>query len=975
MQHFAAGLGLSSGSVLSDDESGAREECAVKAGELEIRLKRTSCIARLCTSGTHYLEPAQLTPDREASEVDAIRELTAHADAVRISCDADDALNLAARIQAAQAARPDALLVLVPPKLRSRVPLQLPITVVDSDDGRGLFDDFTQEAEKRGVIRVADTPMHVLHARFSDPVWPRPLAFEAPWLIVIEGISGDHGQIGWIADAASYAPAVISIFDAPENLPGHVHHLYRKLTHDMNLDEIARELMRRGALVATAFAPGAEAGLLRRAAVEHAPSGINLVDVFTSAKRPARSELETVFAKTAARVRDQQLAPIQRHLDSLTFDEELHAADAVVQASEAISNVLGGVPAPVMKWLRPQRAELEPTLNAGIEFDVDGLVEEAAQDVVSMPPRHVEAVVHCDGQPLQHGTVAGKPVQLDVAIHFAGAGVPAIPTEVLAEAFGEHSEIDVDFFVWTRDMAVECPNPRARLPRTGESSTVEFTLRPRASAQLTPGASETRRARVAAYHGNRLLQSMTIDLSISQDAETAAAAPAPVMDLDFISSDELLAVDQGDAPTVSIFVNDNGGSHWIGARAGDGTAATGAPIALGQQDTSTLAQIVHTTLSTASNFNGRDRYADPLAGLDPALKDQRAAQLVALARAGRDMFETLFADSDGFVERDGVQVPLMDEVRSALAAPDGTIEIGRCRPEAAALPWQLVYDLPLAAAPTGSVCKHYLEQLGQPADLLDNPKQCASRDACPHRVRLGGGPRTADADQVAHETICPFGFWGTRHRITQPLGLRGATGPNAMPSGDLGVTVGLFNFDGASDHIANLLPKEEGSKPRAQTNADLLGYLRSRRDAIVYFYCHGLTVENAFVLKIGKNEDVPAQYVRSGDFLEMSSWSHGPIVVLNGCQTMQVDPTRLHNLLGTLRNRGASAIIGPEIAMFTTSASAIGEHIVKGIFDGKPLEQILLDMRRELLREMSPMGLAYNVYGAAGLTWSPKQHG
>src|SRR5690606_39245277 len=55
---------------------------------------------------------------------------------------------------------------------------------------------------------------------------------------------------------------------------------------------------------------------------------------------------------------------------------------------------------------------------------------------------------------------------------------------------------------------------------------------------------------------------------------------------------------------------------------------------------------------------------------------------------------------------------------------------------------------------------HWPDETGQyraQADWLDNPDGCRANPRCPLNVK----------DEVL--TICPMGFWGLRHQISQPL--------------------------------------------------------------------------------------------------------------------------------------------------------------------------------------------------------------
>jgi hypothetical protein len=68
-----------------------------------------------------------------------------------------------------------------------------------------------------------------------------------------------------------------------------------------------------------------------------------------------------------------------------------------------------------------------------------------------------------------------------------------------------------------------------------------------------------------------------------------------------------------------------------------------------------------------------------------------------------------------------------------------------------------------------------------------------------------------------------------------------------------------------------------------------------------------------------------------------------------------------------LRALGASGVIGTEIPVYSTLAKQVGRRILEQLTGGVPLGQAFLQMRRELLRQYNPLGLAYTFYGNARL--------
>src|SRR5262249_47784442 len=144
----------------------------------------------------------------------------------------------------------------------------------------------------------------------------------------------------------------------------------------------------------------------------------------------------------------------------------------------------------------------------------------------------------------------------------------------------------------------------------------------------------------------------------------------------------------------------------------------------------------HRALKTASALDSGDRYASRLAGLASRELDSREAHLASLARTGKKAFTTLF----GSANRD------VRNLRRALAQPDGRVEIARCRGDAPLLPWQLIYDLPIATTgPKPRLCSLYRDQIASGADLLDDPARCSAQPGCAHRESLVRPPTTGRA--------------------------------------------------------------------------------------------------------------------------------------------------------------------------------------------------------------------------------------
>ena len=105
----------------------------------------------------------------------------------------------------------------------------------------------------------------------------------------------------------------------------------------------------------------------------------------------------------------------------------------------------------------------------------------------------------------------------------------------------------------------------------------------------------------------------------------------------------------------------------------------------------------------------------------------------------------------------------------------------------------------------------------------------------------------------------------------------------------------------------------------------------------------------------------------------MPPWTHGPFVIVNGCETLKLSPTGAAQLLAVLRELGAAAVIAPEVEMYPPSAAAIGERLITGLLQAREPAELMVAIRRELLRELNPMALAYTVYALPGVAWEQNQ--
>ena len=91
-----------------------------------------------------------------------------------------------------------------------------------------------------------------------------------------------------------------------------------------------------------------------------------------------------------------------------------------------------------------------------------------------------------------------------------------------------------------------------------------------------------------------------------------------------------------------------------------------------------------------------------------------------------------------------------------------------------------------------------------------------------------------------------------------------------------------------------------------------------------------------------------------------------PIVVLNGCETGTGGVSRLtdESFPGILINLGARGVVVTEAPVWQAFAYKFGNKIINGLFAGKEMGKLILEVRRSFLKEENnPLGLLYSYYG------------
>lgn len=719
--------------------------------------------------------------------------------------------------------------------------------------------------------------------------------------------------------------------------------IYDELASDQPLDQVARRLESK--CTCLALRDRAENIVsVRRALIDapprsfdaRIPTQLSLRQLATIQNPAPRTELEELLHD---RLRDTQIE-LSAQLGELTRIELAWNAESLARAAERIARQLARADL-ALAWALALGASDEPHFG-----DSDG----------ELPARHLGVqVLDGDRADVTAGLAVGMRYVLDVSIaapEISTLSIGGITCRLpdLADLF-EASTLDLDvvLFALANEFSIERPRARLQLQRLGGSDHAELALTP------LPGGVR-RRLRIGLYHRTHLIQSMAIDVSVAGGVDQL---PPPSLALDYLASEQLLTVDLGEAPTLSLWLNSTPqGSHLLGIIGEDEPPIT--VVIADSRDAARLRRVLDTFPHDA----------------DSCSPDTLQHAWVALARAGHTAFASLFTFSSNSSAFDR----LIGRLRTNNAA---LIEIARCAADAPGIPWQLIYDA--AIERTAKICPVYLER----TQGTSFEPSCRSDLRCTHRDAFIPAS-TPTMDDASRATLCPFRFWGLRHRIAQPAGIIDGVSDEASNcsgrracEGEPRIVIPYFKFDNAEDHVDRIVEIGGARQVEVWSNSTLstVRDVLRERHAILYFYCHGEVepTEGTFGLIIG-SEECREDPISASELLSMvpsPRWRHAPIVVLNGCDTLRIAPDdgEIHRLLDMLRKLGAGAIIGTEVVMMTDVAAQAGEHLITGMLDGRPLEDVVLGMRRALLGAGTARGLAYNVYAQPGFAYPKRSRG
>lgn len=304
----------------------------------------------------------------------------------------------------------------------------------------------------------------------------------------------------------------------------------------------------------------------------------------------------------------------------------------------------------------------------------------------------------------------------------------------------------------------------------------------------------------------------------------------------------------------------------------------------------------------------------------------------------------------------------------ARAHPETVISISRPTTTTFTVPWTLVYDIPLSA----DVAK---PEICPSLDVLDGsgPLCDPGVRSCPH----------AGAEDHLKDVLCPFGFWGFRYNM-EVLSRRDQIEPSVRIPGAPNVAacvtqqLGQRQVEALEAHLQRLRTRVQSRlgapdlvvADDLETTWEQLGAAQS----FVYFYCHGQRPRGvpSTYLTVGEGEALAVDAIlQQIDLWQDASgtkrpWEEtSPLVVLNACHSVQIDPTwPISYVDAFVASCRAAGVIGTEARVEPSLGIEFADSLFSRFFGapGAHLGTALREARIDLLRDGNLLGLAYTPY-------------
>lgn len=502
----------------------------------------------------------------------------------------------------------------------------------------------------------------------------------------------------------------------------------------------------------------------------------------------------------------------------------------------------------------------------------------------------------------------------------------------------------------------------------------------------------TARGRLCLYFENNLLQSAMVKVSVSKSAEDEVLIEANEIEVDFVLTGSFQELDRfarremrtGAETTTSypvalnLTMNDDGaGGHRIIVEHGSDRLTRWIPY-----NTADARQMLEKTRElllncfwlkdlTTCKVETQPRQNGFGWSKEPNGKTFRhfLCDLHALAVQGSLLYNRVFVQSGSNA------TTWENELRVALAET-ALIQIPRTGSANYAYPWALLYDIPLPDYKVqGGLrwCDVLKQEWPDPEGVRSGP----IRDRCPHQ----------DKSEHQVNTLCPYGFWGLKHHIEQPINpvcqteeedfdlMRRKVLEEIQIDASLALSVGVtrdpsLNSAAIHDHLGNI---QRAAAFVPLGGADDLKKVTSMLESsdLAYFLCHGMYDSNLKepYLGVGPNDNDYQHRVYPNDLVNWARSLQGrlwadrhPLIFINGCHTSDLKPDEVLNFVSTFGAFGASGVIGTEVSVQLPLAIEIAEGLLSRLIKGVSVSHALRQVRWELVNKGNLLGLVYTPY-------------
>jgi hypothetical protein len=519
------------------------------------------------------------------------------------------------------------------------------------------------------------------------------------------------------------------------------------------------------------------------------------------------------------------------------------------------------------------------------------------------------------------------------------------------------------------------------------------------------GDSRLAYARISIYYRNNLLQSATVRATVVRNGNVPVEEPNTI-EVDYVFSGSFQQIDTrygardvGLTPgeregkqelALNITVNDNGaGGHRIVVKSAPGQPPAWMPfdpIAIEQElnDARTNLLRCFYKVNPKTGEVLVDREGRGIFGVDAnngKPREQFLWDVFRLAKFGNRLFNLAFGQANP--EQTMLNSVWARELRKKLGERQ-VLQIARVDslPMQYVFPWSLIYQYPLTGPDSAlhwcKVIKEWSEEGIRTAEI---DRYCKYEKDADHQENV----------------LCPYGFWGLKHVIEQPLaGLRLSNGTYTLrdapdkvlvpPTDRVGLAVGItrdtaINRSLLERHLERLAGLE-AYQFSPHEPADDVDRVRAMLMApsIVYFLCHGEfdANEKQPYLGVGLRDADPAHriYLQSlqswfsstaAGGMDAETWQQRrPLVIINGCHTSDLAPGEILSFASAFGSAGASGVVGTEVAVVLQVAAEVAERLLPRL-EGIGLGEALRQVRWELVNKGNLAGLAYTAYALADL--------